>query len=393
MDESTAAYGVSLAKALLGVDALYRRESGDPEGLVVLNLDTEGRFPPDAFEGYAEAAGRFEELQARAAALPDPDRRVYYDQTCRSTLAFMRWRHVGLPFEARIGGFLHVPPEPPSERVLDELRREMQATLSDLGYRGDLSAQCARWEDRNRVPPSEAPAVAQSFLAEAWDRTEERLLEIPAPRSDGMRVRAVTDVAFNARCDYRARSIDLNVDPVLTRPALKHLAVHEGCPGHYVQFKVRETMAAEGTAAADVLLSVVNTASSSVFEGIADAGMQMLGWVDSGDDRFQLLVNRYRAGLATQAAWRLHGQERPEEEVADWLRERALTGGEGWVLNRMRFIAASSRAALIWSYWWGERSVAPAWRRVPATRRSDFLRFLYGRLHSVDSVGMFVAPA
>jgi hypothetical protein len=79
--------------------------------------------------------------------------------------------------------------------------------------------------------------------------------------------------------------------------------------------------------------------------------------------------------------------------VADWLRERALVGGDGWVDNRMRFISAPARAVLIWSYWWGEASVAPAWARVRDAERSDFLRFLYGRMHAPDTVGMFARGA
>src|SRR6266508_6114562 len=61
------------------------------------------------------------------------------------------------------------------------------------------------------------------------------------PGSDGMHVITVSGVPFNARCNYLARQVELNIDPILTRPALKHLAVHECYPGHYVQFKLRET--------------------------------------------------------------------------------------------------------------------------------------------------------
>jgi len=375
--------------ALLGVDALYRAESGDGDGLAVLNMDTAGRHAPEAFASYAEARRCFEDLRADAAHLPEEDRRSYYEDLCHSTLAFLAWRGEGLPFGRRLGDFLHVPVAPAGDEELDALRADLHRLLGELGHGGDLGARCRAWEERNRVPPEDVPGVLGDLLDQAWDRTEERLLPIPAPRSDGMRVATVTGVAYNARCDYLARTIELNVDPVLTRPALKHLAVHEGYPGHYVQFKLRETWAADGLAPADVLLSVVNTASSSVFEGIADAGMEAVGWVESADDRVQSLLNRYRAGIGTVAAWRLHAEGRPEGEVADWLRAHALVGGEGWVANRMRFIAAPSRAVLIWSYWWGERTVAPAWRRVPGGRRAEFARWLYGRMHSNQSVGMF----
>ncbi|NJD19931.1 MAG: hypothetical protein FIA95_11710 [Gemmatimonadetes bacterium] len=389
LSQATLELGRRAMSGLLGVDARYRAERGAPDGLAVQNMDVEGSVPAEAFAGYDEAAAYFQELGSDAAALPEADRRRYYHQLAGSTLAFIEWRVRGLSFKEQLEGFLHVPAEPAPGDELDALRVVMRALLSRMGYSGGLAEQCRAWEERNRVAAEDVPGVLTALLEEAWDRTEERLVPIPAPRSDGMKVAAVTGVAYNARCDYLSRTIELNVDPVLTRPALKHLAVHEGCPGHYLQFKLRETWARDGTAPADVLLSVVNTASSAVFEGIADAGLDAIGWVESDDDRLQALMNLYRAGIGTAAAWLLHVGGRPEAEVADWLRARSLVGGEGWVANRMRFIAAPARAALIWSYWWGETVVAPLWRRVPTGRRGDFVRWLYGRMHSNQTVGMF----
>lgn len=388
LSDTTMAYAERLTTALLGVDRLYRAESGDQEGLVVVNMAHAHR--PDPFASYPEARDRMAELERIAAGLPEPDRRVYYTQCCQSTLAFITWRSAGLPFTAQIADFLHVPAAPAADAELDQLRRAMRQLLTQLGYSGDLRAQCAAWEARNRVAPDEVAGVLGELLDEAWDRTA-ALIDLPDPRADGMRVATVSGVPFNARCDYLSRQVDLNIDPTLTRPALKHLAVHECYPGHYVQFKLRETWYRAGRAAADGLLSVVNTASSCMFEGVADHGMALLGWGDSDDDRLQSLMTRYRAGIATGAAWRLHQLGWPAAEVEAWLRGQSLVGGEGWVANRMGFIAAPQRCALIWSYWWGEPPVADAWGRVAPERRPEMLRFLYGRLHSPASVAMLDA--
>jgi hypothetical protein len=389
LSSATLALGEHMVPALLGVDALYRSESGDDTGLAVLNMDTEGRFAPEGFAGYGAARARLRTLREEAATLPEPDRRAYYDDLCASTIAFIDWRLRGLPFREQLAAFLHVPAEPASDGELDALRREMSDLLDLMGYRGDLKERCATWEARNRVPADEVPGVLAELLSRAWDLTEEHLLPIPAPKSDGMRVVPVSGVAFNARCSYLHRNVELNVDPVLTLPGLKHLALHEGYPGHYVQFRLRETLFREGGAAADGLLSLVNSASSCVFEGLGDIGLEMLGWVESDDDRLQALLTRHRAGIGTGAAWRLHALGWPAEAVRDWLQEQALVGGEGWVANRMGFIQDPARAVLIWSYWWGEPVVARAWRAVAPERRPAFLRFLHGRMHSNTSVGMF----
>jgi hypothetical protein len=378
-----------MVKALLGADALYRRESGDGDGLAVLNMDREGRYAAEAFGDYADAEARFTALRADADVLPELDRRVYYRELCDSTLAFLEWRSRGLPFREQLSRFLHVPAEPAADEDLDRLRADMGEVLVELGYPGDLPVACAQWEADSRVPPQRVPERLNELLSEAWDRSVATLLPLPAPKADGMRARGVSGVAYNARCDYAHRTIYLNTDPVLTDPALKHLAVHEGYGGHYVQFKLREHFVGERMAPPDNLLSLVNSASSCVFEGIADAAMEMMGWVDSPHDRLQGLMNRYRAGIGTVAAWRLHDQGHREDLVAGWLRKHALTGGEGWVANRMKFIAAPARAVLIWSYWWGEPVVGRAWRSAPSERRTEFLRYLYGRMHSNSTVGMF----
>ena len=389
ISDKTLEYGKRVLTALLGVEQLYRSESNDEDGLAVLNMDHKGKYLPESFDSYQKARECFEILKKDAVDLLENDRQVYYDQLCHSTLAFITWRDKGLEFNSQLSDFLHVPVQPASENELDDLRKKMRTLLSQMDFQGALKTQCAVWEEHNRVPPDEVSGILENLLNEAWDRTEEFLLKIPAPKSDGMQVTTVSGVSFNARCNYLERTVELNIDPILTLPGLKHLVVHECYPGHYLQFKMRETMYEKGSAPADVLLSIVNSASSSVFEGIVDVGMKMINWIETDDDRFLTLMNRYRAGIGTGAAWRLHSLGWSEKEVFDWLYSQSLTGGEGWVKNRMGFIAAPTRAVLIWSYWWGEQVVEPVWDRIPAKLRPEFLRFLYGRMHSNKTVAMF----
>ena len=390
LSEQTLEYSKRLTPVALAVDALYTAETGETEGLIVQKLKSAETYLPSPFNDYAEAGKALVALKADAPGLPEPDRRVYYDQLCHSLLAFVAWREKGLPFAEQLKNFIHVPAQPASDDQLDELRKNMRDLLNGMGYSGDLAAQSAAWEMRMRVPVDEVAETLETLMDEAWDRTEKLLFEIPADKSDRMRVVPVTGVYFNARCNYSERRVDLNVDPILTYPGLKHLTVHEGIPGHYLQFKMREVGLLEGIGAADSSLSMVNTAGASVFEGIADNGLRMLNWLDSENDRLQSQMNRYRAGIGTGAAWRMHALGWPKAKVADWLRSQSLVGGEGWIANRMGFISAPSRAVLIWSYWWGEAVVAPVWESIPANRKAGFLRFMYDRVHSNDSIAMFL---
>ena len=388
LSAATREFGRRAAEALLGVDALYRRESDDPVGLVVLRLDG-GSLEPTTLGDYAAATRIWRELASDAEDLPEPDRRRYYAQLAVSTLAFITWRTRGLSFQDQLVRFLHVPAAPAGADEVERIESELHAQLSAMGYAGSLHERCAAWEARHRVAPASVRDTLTDLMDRAWSATESCLIPVPATRDDGMRVESVRSVPYNARCGYLERTVSINVDPVLTGPGLRHLAVHEGVPGHYLQFKMRERGVQEGWAAADALLSVVNTASSSVFEGIADAGMAMVGWDREPDDRVQSLLTRHRAAIGTRAAWGLHVEGWSEQRTRDALRTAALVGGDGWADNRLAFIRAPERAVLIWSYWWGERAVLPVWRAVPERQRSNFLRFLHGRMHSTETVAMF----
>jgi hypothetical protein len=387
LSTATLAYGEDMAAALLGVDQLLRAPGGeDDDRLVVVNMAP--NHPPSPFADFDQAAARLRELDSASASLAEPDRRTYYRQLCGSTLAVIEQRRSPLPLATQIERFLHVPADPASDADLDEMRGEMRTLLTAMGYSGDLKAQCAAWEKKHTVQPEAVKEVLLGLLDQAWDRTVD-IMPLPAPRSDGMDVATLHGAHFNARANYLGRTIEINIDPILTMPGLKHLAVHEGYPGHYVQFKLREHWYAEGLAPADGLLSVVNSASSCTFEGIADYGLHLLDWVNTDDDRLSAILTHYHAGLGTAGAWRLHALGWTVEQTATWMRTQALVGGEGWVDNRMKFIAAPQRCALITSYWQGEPSVAAAWARVPDERRSEFLRFVYGRMHSTQSILMF----
>src|SRR5438309_4434003 len=100
-----------------------------------------------------------------------------------------------------------------SRTTIVRLQRNLHVLLFEMGYDGSLGEQAQAWETRNRVPPDEVAGTLQGIMDEAWDRTVERM-EIPAPKSDGMQVRTVSGAAFNARCDYLHRTVELNIDPV-----------------------------------------------------------------------------------------------------------------------------------------------------------------------------------
>ena len=389
LSQETMAYGEAMASALLGLDALARGEAGEEAGLVILNMDRHGHYPPEDFSSYAEARARFQELATQSHFLPELDRKVYYHELCASTLAYIEWRQDGLLFRYQLDRLLHVPVEPVSDQELDVLRGELHQLLGEMGFKGPLADRCADWEARNRVPPESVPAVLQEMLTAARARAEASLLPIPILETDGLTVVPVRGTPFVGRCDYSHRTLEVNTEPVLTWPALRHLAVKEGYGGHFLHYRIREHYVEEGLAPADNLLGLRNSASSTVFEGIGRAGMEMMGWGESDNDRLYYILSRLRAGLLTRAAWDLHARGWALEDVQGWLCEECLVGGREWSATQMRFMTNPERALRLWGFWWGEPTVAEAWWKIAPDDRQEFLRFLYGRMHSTRSVAMF----
>jgi hypothetical protein len=77
--------GGQATTALLGVDALYWAESGDEEGLVVINMAA-GSHRPKGFDSYAAARERFMHLSALAADLSEAAGTLCSVQTARELL-------------------------------------------------------------------------------------------------------------------------------------------------------------------------------------------------------------------------------------------------------------------------------------------------------------------
>jgi hypothetical protein len=387
LSDRTLEFGEKLCSLTLGIDELYRSESaetGEKDALVVLNM---GNIPALKLNDYREAREELAELARRAFSLPEPDRRLYYTQAALSLDAFCAERQGLLPeLSAQIGFFLHVNPHPPTDEELDAYRKKLRDLLMTMGYIGDLRAQCAAWEEKNRVPPDEIEGVVNELMNEARERTG-RILDLPS--GDFYRCITERDCPFNAKSDYDNRTVVINISPILTRQALKHLVCHECYPGHFMQFSLRQRLYKKGEAAADCLLSVVNHSSSATFEGIADSGIEFIDWVLDGDDRVNAVLTELKAALGTRASYMLHREGLSASSVEEWLRKQALVGGEGWVSNRMRFIGKPSRSALIWSYWRGDLGVSSIWRRTEPSDHPRFFSFIYDRLHTVQSMRLF----
>ena len=387
LSDQTLAFSEDVARTTMGIDALYRRETGMSDlhdGLVVLNM---ANVQPSPFESYEQAQAHLADLARDAMRLPEADRRLYYTQACTSLWSFCAWRRGMLEqMSDQIGLFLHVEPAPASQAILDAYNDRLYALLGEAGYTGDLKQRIADWEQKNLVPADEVKGTMDAMMVEARERTGQ-ILELP--ENDYYHCETIQSGPFNASSDYGNRRVIVNTAPILTRQKLKHLVCHEVYPGHFMQFTLRRVAWERGIGGLDGTLSVCNHSSSSTFEGIADCGIKFLDWEEGLDDEISALIAVIQSALGTAASYRMHTLHWENSRVEDFLSKNAPGGGEGWVANRMCFISDPARAALIWSYWRGDEGVFPIWDRVEKKDRARFFAYIYNRLHTVQSMQLF----
>ena len=390
LSPATLDYAERLTRAYRGLDALHRGANPDDRwGIVVLDMGK--RDDTEAFGDWAAADAAFERLTLEADDLDEADRRVYYRDLCGSARTVVAWNAAdgALPLETQIEGFLATEPRPASDEELGQVRADLGAALADAGYAGDLGQAARAWEADTRVAPGDLVATMQALMEEANERTA-GVFDLPMPPLP--RVELVQGAAFNARCDFANGVVELNTDPVITAGNLRHLTVHEVVPGHVLQFSTRRQAAREGWGGADGLLSLVKSAGSPLFEGVADAGDELIGWHTS-TDRITRQIGRHRSGVGTRAAWGLHREGWTLDRTRAYLTEHNLTGGPGWVENRLGYIAPRGRGAHVWSYWLGERHLRPHYRALDDRPDTATLRSVYGRMHSLASLETLLGDA
>ncbi len=385
LSTATMRYSERLTEAYRGLDAIHRAANPDDAwGIVVLDMAENPRATP--LDGWPAARFAFDRLASEADDLHEPDRRRYYADLCRSASTVIAWNENGgdLPLEEQVEGFLATEPRPASHDELDAVRRDLQSALQVAGYGGSLADGARAWEADVRVAPENLVSVMHDLMHEARDASA-GVFDLPMPPLPS--VELVRGAAFNARCNYARGTVELNADPVITLGDLRHLVIHEVIPGHCLQFASRAQAYREGWGGADGLLSLVKSAGSPLFEGVADAGNELIGWHER-DDILTALVSRLRAGIGTVAAWGLHREGWSMDQARAYLREHAVTGGPGWVENRLGYIAPRGRGAHVWSYWLGEQRLRPVYRRPGAATDTALLRRIYGRMHSLASLGL-----
>ncbi len=391
--------GSELARLTAGIDHLFRNTPPPATGRSDGFLDREGLIPvavaavePTPLRDYDEANDALASLRARLPAEAESDlRRAYLDEMIDSLLVLVAtFEGKEIAYGERVRRQIRVPVQMVDAATLDGYRATIRDRLDTLGYGGgEVAADLARWEADVRVPPDEVLDTLRALLVEARARTAAYMLPAGGDwNDDWIEPVGIRGVPFSAYCDYPGRQLLLNLDYPYTRYALKHLACHEAFPGHLVHLARRERLVAAGAMPLDGAQVVTSSASSALFEGIADNGLFFLEWVETPSDELAVALQRLRAALRCNAAWMLHAEGRAPEEVAPLIAEASYQD-RATAASRLAFVRHGLRAPFVYAYWCGDVAVHDVWVRVPAERRAEFWEYLYTNMHTPSTLRDF----
>jgi hypothetical protein len=178
------------------------------------------------------------------------------------------------------------------------------------------------------------------------------------------------DRPYAAYCDYPGRRLLLNLDFAYTRGLLKHLACHEAFPGHLVHLARRAALVAAGEMPLEGAQVVTNSASSALFEGIADNGEALLDWIDGPEDHASLALNRLRSALRCNAAWMVHGEGKGLDETVAEIASASFQDA-ATTRRRLAFLSHPLRAPFVYAYWCGDDAVRSYIARAADLPRRD----------------------
>jgi hypothetical protein len=374
--------GIPLTQIALGIDRLYRKQQTgegvlDREGLIAVVLTD---IAPASLATWDEAEAAIAELEPHLDDIEEPLRRDYVAEMLDSLRGLVAtFRGDRMPYAERVRRCLRVDGAPVPPETMDGYRREIDRLLTEMGHgRGPLAERVTAWEKANQVPPDEVPATLRELLNTTRQRTVDKLFPLPEGMLEPVGER---NVPYSAYCDYMGRRLRVNLDYVYTRSALKHLACHEGFPGHFVHLAVRQARVQQGEMPPDAALVVTNSASSALFEGIGENGIYFLDWVEGPADALAMTLNRLRSAARVNAALMIHKEGKSLEEARAYLLETCYTT-PAWVESRLAFLTHGLRAPFIFAYWYGDMAVDRVWRRVQMSERPAFFRYLYHHMHT-----------
>lgn len=382
-----------IAATTIGIHALERRRNDghsllDKEGLVPIWMG-EDIVTPRSYNDWDAAKSDLKTLQRNIEGLAPGERRTFLEGMVHSLLLAVRLFAGGSPtFDQKVTGLVGAPRGHEDADLIAASHDRINDLLTRMGVTGgSLRDRVRNWEIGCAIPDSDIPKVLTTLMAEAKRRTNEMIMDTA---DFEMSVNPVRDVPYLAKCIFDDRRMDLNMDILHSRASLKHLVCHNIFPGHATHTLYTHAEVTAGRSTCDALLVSANAITGCIQEGIADQGIHLIDWVENCEDELAEELRDLRAAAQTFATWSYMAEGQSAERTIKYLSEIGL-GQDVWVRGCLRAAAHPFKGPFAASFWTGNETVRRMRKRVSESSRETFIRFLYGRAHSPQSLEMFQA--
>jgi hypothetical protein len=271
---------------------------------------------------------------------------------------------------------------------LDSLRTRLVQLLADAGYPDDLEQGLRTWERARAVPTDRIVSRCTPMLEAA--KRDSIACGIPMPDHVAVDVVVLSSPYYayaHYHGDYRG-TVELTADLLWTEEALKHSICHEAFPGHHASASSKEWAVQRGTWSALALPSLANTPVSPIVEGVAENGLEMLGWKTTPDDELFSTFNGLLFGVRTNAAILRHQHGEPRQQVIAYMMREA-GAREDWAVYQEKFITDPLWHTSFPHYWHGSRLIREA-RSQFRGREKDLFRELYAHPQTTSTLRDFL---
>jgi hypothetical protein len=341
------------------------------------------------FESWAEVATALETLDV--AALPlRPIIARYVEGMLHAFHTFSRVR-AGTPltYLEQVAAYLELRDIWVPERELDALRTRLLRLLAGAGYPDDLARGVRAWEQARRVAVKQIVPHCTPLLAAAKAETIARGIPIPERVAVNVDVLSSRYYAYAHYHGGYLGTVELTSDLPWTEESLKHSICHEAFPGHQASASAREWAIAHGTWAEVTLPSLANTPVSPIVEGVAENGVEILGWQATRDDELFSVHNRLLFAVRTNAAILRHEHGEPREQVISYMM-RMTGAGEAWATYQEAFISDPLWHTSFPHYWHGARLIREALAQFQG-REPDLFAALYAQPQTTETLRAWLA--
>lgn len=312
-----------------------------------------------------------------AAADIDAQRRDYLVRQVRAMQTMLR-RLSGeeLSLAEEVQGCFDITPLRIPESEFETGLRELDTLLPG---RGDLATRHAQWNRQFELAKERILPVMETTLAEVRRRTRAML---NLPTDEGVEIQLVSNqpwAGYNWYLGQNHSRIDINTDLPVRADAATNLMAHEAYPGHHTEHMLKEQRWYRQAGRLEHSILLLLAPESFVAEAVATVAVDVISpergeqnaWLNnvlypkagiSVDVELQARLEQASeklSGVSGNAAFLLHQEHRPEEEIVEYIRYYGLRT-EKEARQSLRFLKRSLFRAYIFNYFFGRRLLKQA---------------------------------